>query len=387
MRKLFVISFLFVASSTFGASRYLVGAGTGNWNSTTNWSTSDGGGSGASFPTSSDAVFITSNSSNANITINVPSACASFSVSGTYTGTLTANSQFTISGAITFISGMTIAGTDTLIMNTSSNITSGGKTWTGSIRFSGTAPQYLLIDNWTVAGNLTIKAVTNSYINGVGKTFSVGGNLYTTNGSLYGTSTLILNGTGTWLGNSQIDCNITINTAGTITLSGQQNLGLNIVFTITSGTITCINSQYLRMFYAMTLTINESGITFSEIDYTGNTIFNGSNGFSVGSLYSTASGNTLTLQASNTYSITPGVGESDINLRLHGTSGSPCVIASSDGTTKTILTLSTGTNQSVIYATATRIDGSGGVAIVNAYGTNTSCLNWTGRHWDTGLVK
>ena len=45
------------------ANRYWVG-GTGTWNttSTTNWSASDGGASGASVPTSADSVFFTDSS-------------------------------------------------------------------------------------------------------------------------------------------------------------------------------------------------------------------------------------------------------------------------------------------------------------------------------------
>jgi len=58
MRTLLLISFLFLSLYLNAASRYLVSGGNGNANSTTNWSATDGGSSGASFPTSSDDVFL-----------------------------------------------------------------------------------------------------------------------------------------------------------------------------------------------------------------------------------------------------------------------------------------------------------------------------------------
>jgi hypothetical protein len=76
------------------ADRYWVG-GTGTWNntSTTNWSTTSGGASGASAPTSVDDVYLDSNSGVGNITTVSGAVCRSFycanATTGNYSGTLT----------------------------------------------------------------------------------------------------------------------------------------------------------------------------------------------------------------------------------------------------------------------------------------------------------
>ena len=50
--------------------RYWVG-GSGNWNSTTKWSTTSGGASGASVPTASDNAIFDANSAAAHYTVTV----------------------------------------------------------------------------------------------------------------------------------------------------------------------------------------------------------------------------------------------------------------------------------------------------------------------------
>ena len=63
------------------ADRYWVG-GTGNWNSTTKWSTSSGGASGASVPTSSDNAIFDANSGTAHFTVTVTdnATCADLTI-------------------------------------------------------------------------------------------------------------------------------------------------------------------------------------------------------------------------------------------------------------------------------------------------------------------
>src|SRR3954471_24042562 len=100
------------------AARFLVAGGNGNWNDTSNWSATTGGASGASFPVAADSVTFDTASANANMTVNVASACSAFIMSGTYAGTLTFNSTLTITSTCTFVSTCTIAGTTgTLIQN------------------------------------------------------------------------------------------------------------------------------------------------------------------------------------------------------------------------------------------------------------------------------
>lgn len=65
------------------ADRYWVG-GTGNWSDTARWSTSSGGSSGASVPTSADNVFFDNNSAAGTftVTIDTNSSCLNFDASG-----------------------------------------------------------------------------------------------------------------------------------------------------------------------------------------------------------------------------------------------------------------------------------------------------------------
>ena len=64
------------------ADRYWVPLGTGNWNSTTNWSATSGGASGASVPTSADNVIFDANSGSGaahyTVTVTDNSTCANF---------------------------------------------------------------------------------------------------------------------------------------------------------------------------------------------------------------------------------------------------------------------------------------------------------------------
>lgn len=69
------------------ALRYLISGGDGNWNNTSNWSTSSGGASGASVPVQADDIIIDTNSSNIDITVTALSDCRSITVSD-YTGTI-----------------------------------------------------------------------------------------------------------------------------------------------------------------------------------------------------------------------------------------------------------------------------------------------------------
>jgi hypothetical protein len=73
------------------ALRYLVSGGNGNSNSTTNWSASSGGASGASVPGTVDDIVIDINSLNAPLTFNANMQVRSITVSD-YIGTLTINS-------------------------------------------------------------------------------------------------------------------------------------------------------------------------------------------------------------------------------------------------------------------------------------------------------
>lgn len=82
---------------------------TGNWSSSTNWSTTNGGGGGASVPTDADDVFFTSSSGSGVCTVNTTCYCKAITTTG-FTGSIVWNSsgELMVAGNITIGSGTTI---------------------------------------------------------------------------------------------------------------------------------------------------------------------------------------------------------------------------------------------------------------------------------------
>ena len=243
------------------ANRYLVSGGTGNWNSTTNWSDTDGGASGASFPTSADAVFFTSLSLNAPITTNVAASALSLTVSGTYAGTITMTNILTISGAATFLSTMIISGSAVFRLQSTATHTSNGKV-IPNLQFyaTGATITHTLADDFTVTNLSFASAAQFVILNGF--TVNINGNLTATGGSVTGTTNLIMDGTGTWSGSNGIGLNLTFNTAGTITISGNVAHSAKTI-TYTAGTMVVAGSQCS---FGGTQTINTSGMTWNDIN-------------------------------------------------------------------------------------------------------------------------
>lgn len=134
------------------ADRYWVG-GTGNWSDTARWSTSDGGGSGASVPGQADDVFFTANS-------NVTTGAFTVTVN---TGAVRICKNFTASG----LDGtMTFAGTETLDIHGNISLPATNFTWT----YSGLLRLYTASEGATNTINFNGKTSTASQIN-----FSLGG--------------------------------------------------------------------------------------------------------------------------------------------------------------------------------------------------------------------
>jgi len=105
------------------AARFWVAGGTGNWNSTTNWSATSGGTSGASVPGSSDTATFNASSGSGTATLDISPTIQTLTCTG-FTGTLafdantiSLNSTGTIfTGATT----MTVTGTPLIICTNSS---------------------------------------------------------------------------------------------------------------------------------------------------------------------------------------------------------------------------------------------------------------------------
>ena len=184
------------------ANRYLVPGGTGDYDSTTNWSTTSGGASGASKPVAADAIIIDTNSANAPLTVNTANDCLSFNASN-YTGTLTLNNTLQTNGTlatgdITLSAGMTITGNGTFAKKgtgTTGRITSNAAIFDCNFSFTNTAACTTRINgamqvNKNLSSTLNSTAITTLNTG----TISVGGNVIHNN-PLAGTSVIQLIGT------------------------------------------------------------------------------------------------------------------------------------------------------------------------------------------------
>ena len=375
------------------ALRYLVTGGTGNWNSTTNWSATSGGASGASFPTASDDVVMDNNSHSAGLTVNTNSACLSFSASPSYTGTLTATNQITSSGNVTLGSGMTISGVGILTFTNASNptLTSHGKTWTGALNMNLTGT-FTFADDWTVNGLITLTTSTyngsNLKANG-GVTLQGGGNCA-------GTTTLQFVGAGTFTtSTTTLQLNVVFNLSGTLSIVGatfNYNTG---TMTYTAGTISLPGGHTLAI--TLNTTLNTSGIIWININFNNNTTqtltlsslltctgtltvnngaaatsnFGGTAGFNVGTFTITTATTPrfVALTAGITYIIT-----GNINIAYFSTSHTK--ISSLTPGSKAILTLQQGATQDIGYCDATDIDSSAGQTFWTYKGTIATSFNW-----------
>ena len=238
------------------ATRYLVPGGNGNYDSTSNWSATDGGASGATFPVAVDDIIINANSLNAPLVINVVSACKSFNASS-YTGTVSMNSDLSVEGTaalgdITLSSGMTITGSGTFSKkgtSTTGRITSNGVIFDCNFSFTNTVACTTLISGaMQVNGDLssTLNSTTTTTINT--GTISVGGNIIHNN-PLAGTSTIQLIGTN----------------PATITQVATRYLGTNLIINKGAGAFNPVNLYWGANSRTLTYTsgiVNHTGVLF-----------------------------------------------------------------------------------------------------------------------------
>ena len=304
------------------ASRYWVG-GAGTWdNSTTsNWSTSSGGSSGASVPGASDTAIFDNNSGSGTITTNyaVSITALTLGASGAlFAGTLTLGASFTTSGAVTHYAGT---------LNTAGFACS----WGSYTNNSSTSSRTLTL------GSSTITLTTSTgFSNG-----SSTGITFTANTATMQTST----------------------TSAGMAFGGVNTNGLSLIFSPTSGTCT----------------VSNSGGTFAALTMSGaGGTLNCSNGFTVtGAVTLTAGtlstqGNTMTWGSFTTTGLTTRtltLGASAIAITGTGT---PWNVVSVTGWTLTSGTSSitfsgngvTFTGGSKTYATVT-FTGTGTITITN----------------------
>lgn len=252
------------------ADRYWVAGGTGNYNSTTNWSATSGGASGASFPSTVDNVFFNALSGAGIATINVASQCANLNLTG-FLGTLAFTNALTLNGTILNfgLGTYTVTGAGYLRFGTAMSITSNGTNYTGNMAIA-TPVIITLADNLTCSGTFDFTASSGAMtLNG--NTLNISGSLlYSSPVNISGTTAIVFNGTGTWnhTGNGALRNNVTINTAGTLTL------GTNVYYntgtlTYTAGTVITTGST---LTIQLSTTLNTNGITWNNISFSGGNI-------------------------------------------------------------------------------------------------------------------
>lgn len=360
-------------------SYYFRNTGNTATNLASNWSLTDGGGATGLVPTSLDDAYFTSNSGNCIPSTGFVCKILIFSGvgAGNYSNIFTITNAITVSGNVTLSSTMTITGTQYITINATATLTSNGKTWTGG--FGLTNPiTVTLADNWVITGNINI--TTGAIV--------INGNQITLNGgmtcggspapTLSGTTTLVFgNGTFSGAGGNGVSNNITINSAGSVSVgtSGSPFILNGGTFTYTAGTIT---QAYLTLNGAA-FTFNTSGMNFNAITTGGftspstitlasiwnvtsytvgfssasnqNLTFAGTAGFNIGTLISNQANKTITLVSGVTYNINTSI------TSLFGTSANHNKIISSIGGIKSILTLKQGATQDLSFVDFTDIDG------------------------------
>ncbi len=244
----------------------------------------------------------------------------------------------------------------------------------------------------TLTADVTISGTTTSSdANVINGAFNWGTGGLTTTGNVTGTATLLFNGTGTWTGAAgSLANNCTINTAGTLTLSGTL-LYTTGTLTYTAGTVSA-GSSILSIGGNSTLATN--GMTWANITLSAAltltlssllsvsgtfTLPNaavtlaGAGNFSVGTLTTATitAARVYTMDTGNTYTITSA-------LTIIGLVGGHVSFAgSSVAGTKAIMTLAGAASQDVGFCDATDIDSSLGQAIFSYKGTLTRATNWT----------
>jgi hypothetical protein len=239
------------------ADRYWV-LGTGTWDSTstTNWSTSSGGAGGASVPTASDNVFFDANSNVLatafTVTMaNTPRVCNDFTASG-LDGTMTlagTNIGLTVSGSLTFqATNFTRTYTGTTTFNattTGKTVTTNGVAFGAAVTFNGSG------GGWTLGSALTSS-----------------GGVTTTQGTFDTSSSGNYAVTSSSFGSSSTNTRTVNLNASTITCStGGATLGFT---TITNLTFNAGTSQINLT--SASAGINSAGITFYNVSYTSTNI-------------------------------------------------------------------------------------------------------------------
>lgn len=382
------------------AARYWVPGGTGNTNSTTNWSDMSGGSPGFSVPgTTDDAIW---DASSGTGTVNVNATLSVLSADFTnFGGTLGGGQSIQLNGGnITYGTGMIITNTGNLIFAASSTLTSNGKEISGAITINTGFPSGGTI---TLNGDFKCGTFAHTVIAGIvninGNDLYLKGSVTTfaasSSRTISGTSTIRLVTTTTTLSISitgQINNNVVINATNTITQIGSIVVGNNATWTYTAGTWNPQNTAFIVI--SSGATFNLAGMPIYQLSITGaggtltlnskltitnnvlmqqNYTFAGTSGFEVPLFIlgtNAINGRTLTLKAGIEYIITGELRTLSIGM------SNRCIINSDTPGTQTILTLTQGADAFPAFVDITDVDSSRGRLCKTFNGTLSNTTNW-----------
>ena len=252
------------------ANRFWVG-GTGTWTTTTtNWSASSGGASGASAPTAADNVFF-DQAGTYTVTMTGALTCLDITVSAG-TVTFTSTGTLAISGSMSLIAGTIWSATGTITFNatTAKTITTNAVTISATIIFNGVGGTWQLLDALTLNA-LRTTTVTNGTLDINGKTLTTGA--FTSNSSnirtvAFGTGNITCISTSTtFIVDFTTSANLTITGTPIINIS---NNSFNAT-TVLGGGLTEANSisyNFTVGTYALTF-LGTTNYTAKNIDFTG----------------------------------------------------------------------------------------------------------------------
>lgn len=296
---------LYLTAKPADSTRYWVG-GTGNWSDTARWSTSSGGGSGASVPRSHDDVVFdsASNATAYTATVNAVTGgirCKALTIAGPLSGNLTLAGSTAIDG----IHG-----------NVSLAATGITRTYTGAITLSGSATGRTLTTNSVTLGS----SIT---VNGFGCGWSLGSAL-----SMGSSGNLGLRAGSFNTANFNLTCTeLNILTFNTVSISlGSSTVSLSGSSPIGFGTTEDFRANFT--FTAGTSQLNFTSLTSTTINGNNNTFYNVS--------ATTTDFTTFTVRGINTFN----------NLTIAGrtSAGVSVVSFEANQTINGTLTLSAGTN-------------------------------------------
>ena len=230
------------------ADRFWVGgAGTWNTSSTTNWSATSGGGSGASVPTVADSVFF-DQAGTYTVTMTGALACLDITVSaGTVTFATGTSPSLTVSGSMSLVAGTVWSSTGDVTFSsttTGRTVTTNGVTISASVTFSGVGGGWTLGSAFSVAGFLSI--INGTFDTSSASSYSVNAGIFNASGS--NTRTVNLN-------------------ASTVTIPGNSNSALAII-TSTNLTFNAGTSQIILSGTPSAGIFVQSGLTFYNVSFT-----------------------------------------------------------------------------------------------------------------------